>query len=110
VRLREPDQALATKLAADAALVEAAERGALVDRRRVVVVEEGDPVRSRRATAIAGSVSADHTDEHRPDQVSLACAIARSSSSQGITGSAGPNCSSVTMRRSRSGRARARGA
>ena len=61
------------------------------------------PVRSWRATFMACSVSPDHTDEHRPDQVALASPMACSSSSYGMTGSAGPNCSSATIPRSAAG-------
>jgi hypothetical protein len=39
------------------------------------------PVRRREATLVACSSSADHTDEHSPDQVSLAWETASASSS-----------------------------
>lgn len=52
--LGEAGQALTAKLAANAGLVEAAEGGALVDRRRVVVVEERDP-RAQLASALVAA-------------------------------------------------------
>src|SRR5690606_1184193 len=61
------------------------------------------PVRSRAAMPAARSGSAVQTEEHRPDQVSLARATASSTSSNGRIGSVGPNCSSVTTRASSSG-------
>jgi hypothetical protein len=79
VGLGELEQSLASQFPADAALVEPAERRSLVDRGGVVVVEEVTPVRSSFATAIACPISAPHTDEQSPDQVSLAAATASAS-------------------------------
>ena len=60
VGLREVAHAFPAQLAADAGLGEAAERGALVDRGRVVVVEEGDAGAelasdARRVRGVTGS-------------------------------------------------------